>query len=275
MQIIKRISNNAALALDHFGNEVAVLGKGIGFPDMPYELTDIAKVDRTFYDIDPRYLEVFAGLPEQILMASADIVEQAEINMDCDLNPNLPVTLADHLHFAMERINRGIDLTTPLAYDVEHLYPEEYELGLLALDIVEDYMKVRLPESEAVNVALHLINSENETGDIHSVLMTLDVISEVDAIVERELGIRLQKDSYSYNRFAMHLRYLIQRLASGKQVQENGGDMLDAMTREYPQIYLCARKVADHLWESRKWKCNREEIFYLMLHIHRVCDKSK
>lgn len=103
MRIIKKINTGAALALDSAGREVVVLGKGIGFPPVPYELEDISKVERTFYDVDPKYLGMIAELPQSIVLASADIADLAEIELNCRLNPNLPFTLADHLHFAGER----------------------------------------------------------------------------------------------------------------------------------------------------------------------------
>lgn len=42
MKIIRQINNNAALALDGNGKELVVLGRGVGFPKMPYELTDLS-----------------------------------------------------------------------------------------------------------------------------------------------------------------------------------------------------------------------------------------
>lgn len=275
MQIIRSINTSAAIGLDNAGHEVVLLGKGIGFPKMPYELTDLSVIDRSFYDVDPRYLEMLASLQEPVLMASADLVEQAEINLSCQLNPNLPFTLADHLQFAMERIAQGIDLTAPLAYDVQHLYPNEYELGLLALDILQDYTSSRLPDSEAVTIALHLINAEAELGDDHGVNTMLQVISEVDDIVERKLGFQMDKESYNYSRFAMHLRYLIQRLSSGTPVENIGGSMLKPLANEYPDIYMCALAVRDHLKKNYGWHCNDEETLYLMLHINRVREKEQ
>lgn len=275
MKIIKQINNNAALALDGSGNEIVVLGRGVGFPKMPYELTDLSRVEKTFYDVNPQYLGMLADLPQPVMLASADIAELAEIELDCELNPNLPFTLADHLNFAIERIKRGIDLTTPLAYDVKHLYPRETELGMRALEILARHAGIRLPDSEAVNVALHLINAEAETGDMHSMMMTLKIISEVDAIVEAKLKIRLDKESFHYSRFTMHLRYLIQRLAAGNQVEERTSGMLRQLAREYPEIYLCARAVAEYFKTAWGWQCNDEELLYLMLHINRVQEKTE
>lgn len=275
MQIIRSINTSAAIGLDSGGHEVVLLGKGIGFPKTPYELEDLSVIDRSFYDVDPRYLDMLSSLQQPVLMASADLVEQAEVNLECPLNPNLPFTLADHLQFAMERVARGIDLTAPLAYDVKHLYPKEYELGELALDIFQDYTGSRLPDSEAVTIALHLINAEAETGDEHRVSAMLQVISEVDEIVERKLAFKLDKESYSYSRFAMHLRYLIQRLSAGTPVENIGGTMLKPLANEYPDIYMCALSVRDHLKKNYCWACNDEETLYLMLHINRVREKER
>ena len=51
MQVIKKLNNNFAICLDKEGNELVAYGKGIGFPKTPYELTDLSKIDRTFYVI--------------------------------------------------------------------------------------------------------------------------------------------------------------------------------------------------------------------------------
>ena len=243
MKIIRQINNNAALALDGNGKELVVLGRGVGFPKMPYELTDLSRIERTFYDVNPKYFGMAADLPRPLVLACAEIAERAEIELDCALNPNLPFTLADHLNFAAELLAR--------------------EAGL------------KLPDSEVVNIALHLINAEAEAGDMHSMMMTLKALSDVDGIVEKQLAITLNKESFSYSRFSMHLRYLIQRLASGRQVEERISGMLAQMRRDYPQVYQCARAIADYFRATWNWQCNDEEIVYLMLHITRLQEKNE
>ena len=226
MKIIRQINNNAALALDGNGKELVVLGRGVGFPKMPYELTDLSRIERTFYDVNPKYFGMAADLPRPLVLACAEITERAEIELDCALNPNLPFTLADHLNFAAERLRKGIEISTPLAYDVRHLYPKETELAKQARELLAREAGLKLPDSEVVNIALHLINAEAEAGDMHSMMMTLKALSDVDGIVEKQLAITLNKESFSYSRFSMHLRYLIQRLASCRQVEERISGML-------------------------------------------------
>lgn len=256
MKIIRQINNNAALALDGNGKELVVLGRGVGFPKMPYELTDLSCIERTFYDVNPKYFGMAADLPRPLVLACAEITERAEIELDCALNPNLPFTLADHLNFAAERLRKGIEISTPLAYDVRHLYPKETELAKQARELLAREAGLKLPDSEVVNIALHLINAEAEAGDMHSMMMTLKALSDVDGIVEKQLAITLNKESFSYSRFSMHLRYLIQRLASCRQVEERISGMLAQMRREYPRVYQCARAIADYFQATWNWQCN-------------------
>lgn len=133
MKITKKLNNNVALAVDGAGKELVVFGTGIGFRDVPYILTDLSKIQRTFYDVKAGYVELAGNLPEDMVLLAADIVELAQYELDCELNPNLPFTLADHLNFALERFKGGLEVSTPLAYDAAHFYPREVTLGRRAL----------------------------------------------------------------------------------------------------------------------------------------------
>lgn len=275
MKIIKAINNNAALALDQNGKELVVFGRGIGFHSIPYELTDLSKIERTFYDVNPQYFEIAGQLPQPILIASADIAKHAEFELDCELNPNLPFTLADHLNFAIERKKKGIRIATPLAYDIAHLYPREYALGQAALKTIFLKTGISLPEDEAVNVALHLINAETESGDMTATMTTAEILADVDRIISQQLGITLEPDSFYYSRFTMHLRYLIQRMSDGEQLESRDSGMLKLMAREYPDIHRCALEITAYFKRDWYWTCTDEELLYLMMHINRLSEKSK
>ena len=274
MQIIKKINTSAALALDKNGHEVVVMGKGVGFPSVPYELDDLSKIERTFYDVDPRYLGMIAELSPSIVMACADIADQTEIELGCRLNPNLPFTLADHVQFAAERLKKGVNLTTPIAYDIRHLYPKETAMADTALQMLQEQAGLKLPDNEAINIAMHFINAEAESGDMHSLMLSMQIIAEINSIVERSLNITLDKDSYNYSRFAMHLRYLIQRLQAGVQTDNISKSLLHTLMRDYPSIYACALKVVKYLEDTFGWGCSNDEMVYLIMHIQRVYERE-
>ena len=98
MKLLRKINNNAAVAQDNRGREMVVLGRGVGFHPMPYELTDLSVVYRTFYDVDPQYYEMLASLPEEALLAAADITEQAEITLHTGRTHQIRVQFASRRH---------------------------------------------------------------------------------------------------------------------------------------------------------------------------------
>nr|WP_281495344.1 PRD domain-containing protein [Streptococcus uberis] len=271
--VIKQINNNAAIARDASGTEIIILGKGVGFPKTPYEIKDLSKIERTFYDVDSQYLEMIASLPQNVLMASADIVERAEIELDSVFNTNLPFTLADHINFAIERMSKGIDITSPIAYDVKHLYPQQYNIGQVAINIIQEATGHLLPATEAVNVALHLITAQAESGDMHDIIKSVEIISEIRKLIEGNLDITIDEESYQFSRFVMHLRYLIKRLSSGNHSHKDS-TMLKTMSREYPKEYYCVLQITKYLNQNWSWNCDEEEMLYLLIYVTRLSNKN-
>ena len=163
-------------------------------------------------------------------------------------------------------------LRTPLAYDIQHLYPNEYKLGRSALHMLRRRLQVELPEQEAVSITLHIINAEAENGDMHATMQGAQVISELTEIVEDSFGITLDRGSFNYSRFAMHLRYLVQRMMQGKPLPADAGsrDLFLTVRRQYPEIYACTRRISQHLADRYGWTCTEEEELYLTMHIHHV-----
>lgn len=275
MKITKKLNNNVALAVDGNGKELVVFGRGVGFPAMPYELNDLSKIQRTFYDIKSNYIQLAASLPEDMIMLSADIVELAQASLSCNLNPNLTFTLADHLSFAVERCLNGIELNTPLAYDVAHFYPREMELGRQALRIIKENKDINLPDNEAINIALHLVNGEMEDSDLDSTLQATQVIQDISGLIELKLNIRLDTASFNYSRFVMHLRYLLQRLEQDDQEDNGIGSTMRLTCIKYPAVYDCTLKVRDYLIEQYGWHCSEDELLYLFMHINRLRERSQ
>ena len=273
MELFKKINNNVALARDARGREMVVFGKGIGFPAMPYELTDLSLVQRSFYDVNEKYFDLLRDVPEAVFLAADDIADTAREELGCSLNTNLTYALADHLNFAIQCSREGMSVRTPLAYDIRHLYPQEYAIAKEGLHQLCSTLGVDLPESEAVSITMHIITAENEVGDMHSTILTAKVISEISALVEESLSVKLDKDSFSFSRFAMHLRYLVQRMMQGKPLNSDSAMdvMFTTMRREYPDTYTCVQQIDRFLRDTYGWTCSREEQLYLIMHIHRVC----
>lgn len=274
MKAVTKINNNFALCLDNNGTEVIVYGRGVGFGKFPCEIP-LHKIEKTFYDVNLKYLSTIASLPSEVIETSAMIAEQAEIELGCELNPNLSFSLADHLNFAIERTRKGITVNTPISFDIKYLYPKEFSLGGEGIRLIEKKMAVKLPDNEVISIAMHLINAELPTSNMHNTMVKTQVISDVHSIIEHELSTQIDIESYQFSRFALHLSYLIQRFEKGRHVEEQGTGMLKSIAKNYPGNYICAQKIADYFQQNWQWVCNNEEKLYLMLHIYRIQEKTE
>ena len=108
MKVIKKINNNVAICVDNNNHELIAFGKGIGFPQMPYELTDLNKIDRTYYGVNQNYLGLLDEIPEDIFEISAKIVDYAKGKIMNEVNSNITFTLADHINFAIQRYKKNM-----------------------------------------------------------------------------------------------------------------------------------------------------------------------
>lgn len=273
MRIIRKINNNVALGLDGSGVEIVVMGKGIGFPNMPYELDDLSKVDRTFYGIDQQYIGLLESIDENIFTVSSKIVQNGRAVLSVELNPNIIFTLADHIAFAIRRFKDNIDIRNPLSLEIRHLYTTETVLGEKALDLIEKELKIRLPESEVASIALQFINAENGMNDMHEAMKTIEVINKIINIIEEKFSFELDKNNIEYSRFTIHMRYLMMRRNSKSEVESDNRLLYDLMRSKYSDTYMCMLEIDKYLKSDMKWTLNEEELLYLMLHINRLCAK--
>ena len=245
-------------------------GRGLGFKKTPYELEDLSLIERTFYDVNSHYISTLGDYPPEIISVAAQINEMAAIELECDLNPNLTFTLADHLNFAIERIEKGLEIDLPIEFDIGQLYPKEFSLGKRALELLRTKVETALPDREAASIAMHLINAEAENENLHSTLMMMKISTDVVKIVEDILDVRFEKESFGLNRFIMHLRYLVQRMMQGKECSHGISLLMPEMKKVYPKVYECALLIDEYLNNGWQWKCNEEELVYLMIHINRI-----
>lgn len=277
MIILKKLNNNFALALDEAGNEVVVYGLGVGFPKTPYNLEDESKIDQIFQSNSNDFLSALRTIPEDLLSLMADFVQEVAERLGCRLNPNLVVTLADHIQFSLERSLEGIELDMPLASDIEAIYPEEYALGCHCAELVQSRTGIALPTSDPALIAMHLVNAQIiDRSDVEfrlSAVHVAKVIDHISMMIEDRLDISIDHSSHNFSRFAKHIRYLIKRCEHVSQVSDaaclNTSDLYQHIAHDFVREHQCAREVCDYLSGEFGWKLGDDEVFYLMMYIMR------
>lgn len=270
MRAIKKINNNVAICVDNNNKELIAFGKGIGFPPMPYEIKNLSTLTMTFYRIDKRFYDLIDDIPEQVLEVTALIVDEARKVLISPLNPNLLIGLSDHINFAVIRLKKYKKMQMLFSYDVEQLYPKETALGRFAVQLIKRKLGMVLPESEITNIAMHLVNAKEEKEPETEGPDTEMVISEVAKMIEEYFQIEVDRKSFNYNRFAMHMRYYLKRIKEETQFMNDNAAIFDAMKESNPEVYDCALNISDFIDKTLHSKTTDDEFLYLMMHIYRI-----
>ncbi|MGN0286973.1 MAG: PRD domain-containing protein [Atopobiaceae bacterium] len=275
MLLTKKINNNVAEGVDSAGREVVVFGKGVGFHRMPYQLTDADVVQRVFYDVSRDVASVASTIDDDVLLASSDIVELARMDLECKLSPNLAFTLADHLQFAIQRVREGIQIQNLLAHDIAFVYPTELRIARTGVAMVNHSVKgANLPEDEASAIALHLVNGEvggaGDQSTIDLVMQSARIMTKVSQIIEDQLHVQLDHESYAYGRFVAHFRYLVARLMRGEAENTSNSSLFQQAAEDFQDIFDCVQSINDYLKQEYGWTLSNEEQLYLMMHVNRL-----
>lgn len=144
-----------------------------------------------------------------------------------------------------------------------------------AIKILKEELKENFPESEVASITLHIINAEKESNNIQNTMKEIKILTDIIKIVEKDLGIKFNKENFYCSRFITHARFLIQRLEKNTQTNETSNGLLPQMRREYPGVFICCMNIQRYLKKEHQWKCNDEEIMFLMLHLNRLKTKNK
>lgn len=274
MQVIKKLNNNFAICMDKEGKELIAYGKGIGFPKVPYELTDLNQIDRTFYDIDDKYLDLLQELPEKVLDFAAKLVDIAHNELQYELNPNLVMTLADHIHFCIQRARKKIVVQMPLISEIEQSFPKEAKIGKYAVRQMERRFAVQLNENEASGIAISFANARNSAekkADTSIQKWFHEALEDTISIVEDTVGILIERESFNFARYSSHLMYLLKRIDSNQTLDTDNGIMYQSIREEFPEIAECIDKIEVYFEKRFDIQLSKEEKMYLMLHINRMC----
>ena len=273
MTVEKVINNNIVSAYDETGREVVVMGRGIGFGVRAGAVINKSKIEKVFriksQSVAEQFKELLANMPLEHAQISNDIISYAKSTLKLKLNQSIYVTLTDHINFAIERYQKGINLENALLWEIKRFYTQEYELGKYAVDLIRERLHVSLPEDEAGFIALHFVNAEYGT-DIRDALHFPNQMKDILDIVTRELGIRLDEGSLHYERFITHVKFLLQRVYRKELLPDEESELAEMMKKKYPREYASSEKIADYIEESAGCRLSAEEIMYLSIHIRRI-----
>ena len=273
MKVIRNINNNVSICLDDNNHEVVAFGKGIGFQKPPYEI-ELSQIDRTYYNLDEHYLALLDELPEEVMDVTMEIVDKGSSYLGMHLNRVFLFSLCDHINFAIQNARKGLVVSNPMVNEIQHMYEREMLLGKWAIKQIERKLSVKLPPGEAGNIALHFINAELSAKKEQEKDDMTRFIDDITEIIESEMNIIVDRNSFSYSRFVTHLKYLLKRFHKKDEFVTDNAKMYEQVLEEFPELGKAIEKIKQYIMIQLNIDPSKEELLYLMIHMNRLCAKD-
>ncbi len=274
MRVHKIFNNNVVLAEDERGDEVVLMGRGLGFQQRPGDIVRDQLIDRRFVpgkeETPERLAGMVSAIPEEDLELAEEIVQLAEGELHLADSKHLLLPLADHISLALRRASEGATFAYPLRNEVMLLYPREVAVARAVLKLIHQRRGVELPDIEAIPLSLHFVNAQFNESSVSRVMQITETIAAVLDLIGAKFGMELSEDNLDVSRFVTHLRYLFVRQQSGV-LQEDGHEaLLQALEASVPEAVVTSAQLQDLFSERFAWKKTLDERLYLALHIARL-----
>ncbi|MGE1210639.1 BglG family transcription antiterminator LicT [Bacillus pumilus] len=278
MIISKVINNNVVSAYDDEQHELVIMGRGIAFQKKSGDPIDEERIEKVFSiqnkDISEKFKTLLYDIPIEYMQVCEAIIDHARTTLNKNLNDSIYVTLTDHITFAIERHQKGMDIKNALLWEIKRLYKDEFMCGVEAIRIIQDKLNIHLPEDEAGFIAMHIVNAElNE--EMPNVIQITKLIQDILNIVKYHFQIDLDEESLNYFRFVTHLKFFGQRLFNETQMENQNEFLYEVVKEKNTAAFQCAEKINDYVQKEHNRSLIEDEMLYLTLHIDRVIKRKR
>ncbi|WGY46639.1 PRD domain-containing protein [Vibrio sp. ABG19] len=276
MRVSKVLNNNVLISTDANEREVVVMGRGIGFQMKAGMEIAADKIEKVFTlaksdddAIDNRYRELLEEIPLELLTATEQIVELAQQSLNTELHPSIRISLADHIHFAIERLRSGQMVKNGMLWEIKQLYPVEFKVGCQALQLLKSVSGITFSEDEAGFIALHLVNAQlNE--DMNNTINVTNLIRDIVHMIKYNLGLDLNEDNDEFRRLVTHLKFFVHRLIHQTTISDDDDSLFQSVRGKYPTAFACVEKISRYVDKRFKHAMTSEEMMFLTIHVERV-----
>lgn len=269
----KVLNNNVVVVVDDTGREQVLMGRGLGFGLGPTDELDLSKVEKTFVleaDSDTGYTQqLFADAPYELIEAVGDAVAEAETSLGRPLSKQLTIAIIDHVSFLLQRLAEGLRIPDAPLPELAVLYPDEYAAARAMGVTIGKRLGVAVPPEEAVFLTIHILNATRDEPNGTAAILSRRV-HDVVTLVEEELGVSLEVTAADHARFVLHVKFLLQRLASNAMLESKDPSFFEFATSRYPAALAVAEKVAVYVERETGERLTDEELLYLIVHLQRL-----
>ena len=271
------LNNNVVVIVDESGGERVLMGRGLGFKMRPKDLVDVGKVEKTFVLARGEKGEsqrlLLQDAPYEVLAAATAGVAAAEKCMGRSLGRSITLAVIDHLQYLLERMDKGLTISTSAMPELRVVHPEESQAGVAMIQAVSQVLGRELPEDEGVFLTMHVLNATRDEPGRNSALLfsrVHQVVSTIEESLARRGSPGLDHSSMDYARFVLHIKFLIQRVLEETMLRGSHSAMYEVASNSYPESHALALEVKGMVASKWEVELTDEELLYLIVHIERL-----
>ena len=277
MKIEKILNNNAFISIDKSGEEIVVMGRGIAFGKKQGNEVELSRGYKIFSNSDKelnqRPKNIVSDIPEEYMKITEQVVCMLEKEYDKKVNDIIYVSLTEHIHGAVERFKKGIQIKNPLLIDIKRLFRDEYEVSKQALEAIKEEFGIEFEEDEAGYIAQHIVNAQLD-DDMSDIVNVTRIMQDILNIIKYSYKIDFNEESVYYYRFVTHLKFFAQRILNRLTYEDDNEDVFEVFKDKYNESYKCVLKIKEQIKQIYDYELSKDEQLYLMIHIERITTKA-
>ena len=274
-RITKILNHNSFMGIESKNDqECLIMGKGVAFGKKVGQTVSVTGDARVYSlkELTDRgeAKEIIKSVSPLCLELANEVLDQAEEEFG-KVDRSILFTMADHLDFAVRRIQNGEQISNPLTDDIRIMFYKEYKVAGCIRDLLKEKLGIRIDEHEIGYIALH-VHAAIVDENVSQAREIARTVRECICMVEEETGKSIDVMSLSYNRLMNHVRYMVARAIHGEKLKMS---LNDYMSVKFPGPYMTAEKICRKMEKSLKLPIPDIEIGYLAMHLERMMDREE
>lgn len=274
-RITKILNHNSFMGIESKNDqECLIMGKGVAFGKKVGQTVSVTGDARVYSlkELTDRgeAKEIIKSVSPLCLELANEVLNQAEEEFG-KVDRSILFTMADHLDFAVRRIQNGEQISNPLTDDIRIMFYKEYKVAGCIRDLLKEKPGIRIDEHEIGYIALH-VHAAIVDENVSQAMEIARTVRECICMVEEETGKSIDIMSLGYNRLMNHVRYMVARAIHGEKLKMS---LNDYMSVKFPGPYMTAEKICRKMEKSLKLPIPDIEIGYLAMHLERMMDREE
>ena len=274
-RITKILNHNSFMGIESKNDqECLIMGKGVAFGKKVGQTVSVTGDARVYSlkELTDRgeAKEIIKSVSPLCLELANEVLDQAEEEFG-KVDRSILFTMADHLDFAVRRIQNGEQISNPLTDDIRIMFYKEYKVAGCIRDLLKEKLGIRIDEHEIGYIALH-VHAAIVDENVSQAMEIARTVRECICMVEEETGKSIDIMYLGYNRLMNHVRYMVARAIHGEKLKMS---LNDYMSVKFPGPYMTAEKICRKMEKSLKLPIPDIEIGYLAMHLERMMDREE